>query len=113
MSQVISKPSLGEQFLAEIYSQSNEKSSLNLHDFHAEVRYLKDTARSSMVKTKKKPGTANLQIVYYNCPHCDSIASHNCVKNHRHNIEAFTREEFDVLCEAYMQKKKLQSESKN
>lgn len=112
MSQVISKPSLGEQFLAEIYSQSNEKS-LNLQDFHAEVAYLKDTVRTSMVKTKKKPGHAHLQIVYYNCAHCDSIASHSCVKKHRHNIEAFTKEEFDVLCEAYMQKKKLQSESKN
>ena len=112
MSQVISKPSLGEQFLAEIYSQSNEKS-LNLQDFHAEVPIIMDTIRSSMVKTKKKPGTAHLQIVYYNCAHCDSIASHSCAKKHRHRIEAFTKEEFDVLCEAYMQKKKLQSESKN
>ena len=106
MSQVISKPTLGEQFLAEIYSHSNEKS-LNLQDFHAEVRYLKDTMRSSMVLTKKQPGHAHLQIVYYNCAHCDSIANHSCVKKHRHNIEAFTKEEFDVLCEAYMNKKKL------
>ena len=87
MSQDISKPTLGEQFLAEIYSHSNEKN-LNLQDFHAE------------------------QIVYYNCAHCDSIAKESCVKKHRHNIEAFTKEEFDVLCEAYMQKKKLSS-SKN
>ena len=107
MSQLISKPTLGEQFLAEIYSQSNEKSSLNLHDFHAEVPYLKDTVRSSMVKTKKKPGTAHLQIVYYNCARCDSIASHSCAGKHPHQIEAFTKEEFDVLCEAYMQKTKL------
>ena len=112
MSQVISKPSLGEQFLAEIYSQSNEKSSLNLQDFHAEVPIIMDT-KSSMVKAKKKPGTAHLPIVYYNCAHCDSIASHSCVKKHRHNIEAFTKEEFEVLCEAYMQKKKLQENAKN
>ena len=107
MSQLISKPTLGEQFLAEIYSQSNEKFSLIIQDFHAEVRYLKDMIRSSMVKTKTKPGNAHLQIVYYNCAHCDSIASHSCVKKHRHHIEAFTKEEFDVLCEAYMQKTKL------
>ena len=109
MSQVISKPSLGEQFLAEIYSQPNGKSSLNLQDFHAEFPIIVDTMRSSMVKTKKKPGTAHLQIVYYNCAHCDSIASHSCVKKHRHQIEAFTKEEFEVLCEAYMQKKKLKT----
>ena len=107
MSLVISKSNLGEQFLAEIYSQSNGKSSLNLQDFHAEVPYLMDTIRSSMVKTKKKPGNAHLQIVYYHCAHCDYIASHSCVKKHRRHIEAFTKEEFDVLCEAYMQKKKL------
>ena len=122
MSQVISKPTLGELFLAEIYSHSNEKSPKfrSFHaevlqdfkaevfqDFHAEVRYLKDTMRSSMVLTKKQPGHAHLQIVYYNCAHCDSIANHSCVKKHRHNIEAFTKEEFDVLCEAYMNKKKL------
>ena len=106
MSQVISKPSLGEQFLAEIYSQSNEKSSLNLQDFHAEVCYLKDTMRSSMVKTKKQPDHAHSQIVHYNCAHCDSIATPSCLKKHRHFIEAFTKEEFEVLCEAYMQKKK-------
>ena len=106
MSQVISKPTLGEQFLAEIYSHSNEKS-LNLQDFHAEVPYLKDTMRSSMVMTTKQPGHAHLQIVYYNCAHCDSIAHHSCAKKHPHNIEAFTKEEFDVLCEAYMNKKKL------
>ena len=82
MSQDISKPTLGEQFLAEIYSHSNEKN-LNLQDFHAE------------------------QIVYYNCAHCNSIANHSCAKKHRHNIEAFTKEEFDVLCEDYMNKKKL------
>ena len=111
MSKDISKPTLGEQFLAEIYSHSNEKS-LNLQDFHAEVPYLKDTMRSSMVKTKKQPGHAHLQIVYYNCAHCNSIASHKCVKKHRHCIEAFTKEEVEVLCEAYMQKKKL-SNSKN
>ena len=87
MSQDISKPTLGEQFLAEIYSHSNEKN-LNLQDFHAE------------------------QIVYYNCAHCNSIANHSCVKKHRHFIEAFTKEEIEVLCEAYMQKKKL-SDSKN
>ena len=106
MSQVISKLTLGEQFLAEIYSHSNEKS-LNLQDFHAEIPYLKDTMRSSMVKTKKGPGHAHLQIVFYNCAYCKSTASPACVKKHRHNIEAFTKEEFDVLCEAYMQKKKL------
>ena len=58
-------------------------------------------------KTKKKVGHAHLQTVYFNCAHCNNTASHSCVKKHRHNIEAFTKEEFDVLCEAYMQKKKL------
>ena len=85
-------------------SQSNEKS---LQDFHAEVPYLKDTVRATMIKTKKKPGHSHLPIVYYNCGRCDSIASHSCVKKHRHQIEAFTKEEFDVLCEAYLQKRKL------
>ena len=108
------EPTLGEQFLAEIFSPSNEKS-LNLQDFHAEVRYLKDTIRATMAntKTKKKVGHAHLQIVYFNCAHCDNIASHSCAEKHRHNIEAFTKEEFDVLCEAYMQKKKLKENSKN
>ena len=107
----MSTPTLGEQFLAEIYSPSNEKN-LNLQDFHSEVPYLKDTMRSFMVKTEKQPGHAHLQIVYYNCAHCESIANHSCVKKHRHNIEAFTKEEFERLCKAYMQKKKL-SNSKN
>ena len=101
MSQVISKPTLGEQFLAEIYSQTNEKC-FNLQDFHAEVPYLV----RHMATPKKKTGHAHLQIVYYNCAHCDNIASPSCVKKHRHQIETFTKEEFDVLCEAYMQKVK-------
>ena len=107
MSQALSKPqpTLGEQFLAEMYSQTNEKC-FNLHDFHAEVQYLKDTVRARMTTTKKKTGHAHLQIVYYNCAHCDNIASPSCVKKHRHQIETFTKEEFDVLCEAYMQKLK-------
>ena len=102
------EPTLGEQFLAEIFSPSNEKS-LNLQDFHAEVPYLKDTMRATMANTttKKKVGHAHLQIVYFNCAHCEYLASCSCVKKHRHNIEAFTKEEFEVLCEAYMQKKKL------
>ena len=107
MSQLISKSTLGEQFLAEIYSQSNEKSSLNLQDVHAEVPYLMHTIRSSVVKTKTKPGNVHLQIVYYNCAHSDSIASHSYAKKHCHNISVFTKEEFDVLCEVYIQKKKL------
>merc|ERR1712131_55416 len=104
----ISKPqqTLGEQFLAELCSQSNEKS-FNHEDFHAEVRFIKDTVRS-MVKPKKKTGHAHLSIVYYNCGHCDNIAGHSCVKKHRHQIETFTKEEFDVLCEVYMQKRKLE-----
>jgi len=115
MSQVISKPqsTLGQQFLADVYSKPNEKR-LDLQDFHAEVPYLKDTMRACMfnTKTKKQPGHSHLQIVYYNCAHCNNIASHSCVKKHRHNIEAFTAEEFDGLCEAYIQEKKL-SNSKN
>ena len=97
---------VGELFLAELYSHSNDKS-LNFQDFHSEVRYLKDTMRSFMVKTEKQPGHANSQIVYYYCAHCDSIASHSCAKKHHHNIEAFTKEEFEGLCKAYLQKKKL------
>ena len=104
----ISKPqqTLGERFLAELYSQSNEKS-FNHEDFHAAVPFIKDTLRS-MVKPKKKTEHAHLQMVYYNCGHCDNIASPSCAKKHRHYIDAFTKEEFEVLCEAYMQKRKLQ-----
>ena len=104
----ISKPqqTLGERFLAELCSQSNEKS-FNHDDFHAVVPFITDTVRS-MVKPKKKTGHAHLQIVYYNCGHCDNFARHYCVKKHRHCIEAYTKEEFEVLCEAYMQKRKLQ-----
>merc|ERR1712131_378326 len=98
-------------FLTEIYSQPNEKS-FNHEDFHAVVPFIKDTVRS-MVKPKKKPGCADLQIVYYNCGRCDNIASDSCVKKHRHNIEAFTKEEFDVLCEAYIQKRKLENNVSN
>ena len=43
------EPTLGEQFLAEIFSPSNEKSlDVNLQDFHAEIPYLKDTMRATM-----------------------------------------------------------------
>ena len=103
----ISKPqqTLGERFLTELFSQSNEKS-FNHEDFHAVVPFLTDTVRS-MVKPKKKTEFAHLQIVYFNCGRCDNIASHSCAKKHRHCIEAFTKEELEVLCEAYMQKKKI------
>ena len=101
------RPTLGEQFLAGIYSQDSKKS-FNLQDFHAEVPYLV----RHMATPKKKTGHAHLQIVYYNCAHCDNIASPSCVKKHRHQIETFTKEEFDVLCEAYMQKLKS-SDQKN
>ena len=108
MSQLISsKPTLGEQFLAKMYSQlesqGNEKF---LRDFHAEVPYLKDMIRAHMTKTEKKTEHAHLQIVYYCCAHCDNIASPSCVSKHRHNIESYTMEEFEQLCEAYMQKRK-------
>merc|ERR1712131_353671 len=75
----ISKPqqTLGERFLAELCSQSNEKS-FNHEDFHSVVPFI-----SPMVKPKKKPGCAHLQIVYYNCGRCNSIASPSCVKKHR------------------------------
>ena len=101
------KPTLGEQFLAKIYSQSeSQENEKFIRDFHAKVPYLKDTIRAQMTNIKKKTGHAHLQIFYYNCSHCDNIATLSCVKKHRHNVETFSKDEFEFLCEAYMQKQK-------
>ena len=106
--------SLGEQFLAEIFSENPGLETYQKQiNFHAEMPYLKETVREqkreNLQKTAEKQGVQNLQIVYYNCGRCNDMAKHSCVKKHRHQIETFTKNEFEMLYNAYVQKQKLQN----
>ena len=80
MGRVISKLSLGEQFLAEMFANPEK---IDFHEFHAEVPYLKMDTR---IKPKEKAGFGHLKIVYYNCAHCNTIARPSCFLKHRHKI---------------------------